>query len=212
MALGKKAVDYRFYIITDGSDNIIDITEKAILGGATVVQYREKKRSYQVMVEEAKKLKDLCHKHGVTFIINDYIDIAKEVEADGVHLGQSDESIIKAKNILGQDKIIGISVKTLDQAKSAYENGADYIGFGAVFPTNSKLDATIVDIEEFESIKRHISMPIVLIGGINLENVKNIELDYDGICVISAVYSSENPRKVSQQFREIINEKLSKKL
>ncbi|GKX67089.1 thiamine phosphate synthase [Inconstantimicrobium mannanitabidum] len=210
MSLDKKKIDYSFYIITDGGDNIIDTTRESILGGATVVQYREKHKPYKVMLEEAKKLKDLCDEHGVLLIINDYIDIAKAVGADGVHLGQGDESIIKAKKQLGEGKIIGISAKTFEQAKIAYENGADYIGFGAMFPTQSKADAEYADIEEFKAIKRNLNIPVVLIGGINLENVKEIDLDYDGVCVISAVYSSKDPKGVSEKFCEIIKERLEK--
>ena len=131
-------LDYTLYLITDGESNIINRVERAILGGVTVVQYREKKKSYDEMLKEAIELKKLCSKYKVPLIINDYIDLAKEVDADGIHLGQGDLSIKEAKDLF-KEKIIGISAHNLEEAIKAEENGADYIGFGAIFPTIVKM-------------------------------------------------------------------------
>lgn len=196
-------LDYTLYLITDGKPNIINKVERAILGGVTVVQYREKKKSYDEMLEEVIELKKLCSKYNVPLIINDYIDLAKEVDADGIHLGQDDLSIEEVKDLF-KDKIIGISAHNLEEAIKAEESGADYIGFGAIFTTNSKDDAKILDVNEVNNIKNNISIPVLLIGGINKENLASINVKYDGICVISAVLSSKDPKEASKELRDII--------
>jgi thiamine-phosphate diphosphorylase len=199
-------LDYTLYLITDGKPNIINRVEQAILGGVTVVQYREKKKGYDEMLEEAIELKKICSKYNVPLIINDYIDLAKEIDADGIHLGQDDRSIEEVKDLF-KDKIIGISAHNLEEAIKAEENGADYIGFGAIFPTNSKDDAKILNVNEVNNIKNNISIPVVLIGGINKENLTSIDVKYDGICVISAVLSSKDPKESSKELRDIISNK-----
>ena len=196
-------IDYKLYLITDGKPNMISRVEQAILGGVTIVQYREKKKSYDEMLEEALELKNLCSKYNVPLIINDYIDLAREIDADGIHLGQDDTSIEEVKDLF-KDKIIGISAHNLEEAIKAEENGADYIGFGAVFPTNSKDDAKTLDINDVNVIKKNISIPVLLIGGINKENLSSIDVKYDGICVISAILSSKDPKKSAKEMKDII--------
>jgi thiamine-phosphate pyrophosphorylase len=195
--------DYTLYLITDGKPNLIDRVEQTILGGVTIVQYREKKKSYDEMLEEALELKKLCSKYNVPLIINDYIDLAKEIDADGIHLGQDDTSIEEIKDLF-KDKVIGISAHNLEEAIKAEKNGADYIGFGAIFPTNSKDDAKVLDINDVNTIKKNISIPVLLIGGINKANLSSIDVKYDGICVISAILSSKDPKESTKEIKDII--------
>lgn len=196
-------LDYTLYLITDGKPNLIDRVEQAILGGVTIVQYREKKKIYHEMLEEALELKKLCSKYNVPLIINDYIDLAKEIDADGIHLGQDDTSIEEIKDLF-KDKVIGISAHNLEEAIKAEKNGADYIGFGAIFPTNSKDDAKVLDINDVNIIKKNISIPVLLIGGINKGNLSSIDVKYDGVCVISAILSSKDPRESAKEIKDII--------
>lgn len=195
--------DYTLYLITDGKPNLIDRVEQAILGGVTIVQYREKKKIYDEMLEEALELKKLCSKYNVPLIINDYIDLAKEIDADGIHLGQDDTSIEEIKDLF-KDKVIGISAHNLEEAIKAEKNGADYIGFGAIFPTNSKDDAKVLDINDVNIIKKNISIPVLLIGGINKGNLSSVDVKYDGVCVISAILSSKDPKESAKEIKDII--------
>jgi thiamine-phosphate pyrophosphorylase len=196
-------VDYTLYLITDGKSNLIHRVEQAILGGVTIVQYREKKKIYDEMLEEALELKKLCSKYNVPLIINDYIDLAKEIDADGIHLGQDDTAIEEIKDLF-KDKVIGISAHNLEEAIKAEKNGADYIGFGAIFPTNSKDDAKVLDINDVNIIKKNISIPVLLIGGINKANLSSVDVKYDGVCVISAILSSKDPKESAKEIKDII--------
>ncbi|MCL1948391.1 MAG: thiamine phosphate synthase [Turicibacter sp.] len=190
--------DYRLYLITDGKPDLLPRVREALQGGVTVVQYREKKKPYLEMIAEANQLKKLCHEFGVPLIINDYVGIAKTIEADGLHLGQSDTEYEEARAMLGPDFPIGISARTVEEAKIAEANGASYIGVGALFPTGSKADAKVLDMGTVREIEASVSIPTLLIGGISSETLPKINAKYDGLCVISGILGVENIRAAAE--------------
>ena len=188
---------YQLYLVTDrelmSTKTLEEAVEKAIDGGCTMVQLREKNLSSRDFYNTAKALKEFLQTRGVPLIINDRVDIALAVDADGVHIGQSDLPLHEARKILGNERIIGVTAPTLPLAIEAEKNGADYLGVGAVFPTNSKDDATDVSYETLKAICQAVSIPVIAIGGITKDNVE--ELSGSGICgiaVISAIYGQKN--------------------
>lgn len=199
------------YAITDrtwlGNNSLYEQVEDAIKGGATFIQLREKNLSYEKFLEEAKKIKEITDKYGVPFVINDNVEIAKEIDADGVHVGQSDTEAKRAREILGKDKIIGISAGNLKEAIDAEKNGADYIGIGAMFHTDTKSDATSVTFEEAKEITGKVNIPVVAIGGINSENILSLKgTGIDGVAVISAIFSHENIYDATHKLRKLAEE------
>ena len=205
----KKAI--LLYAITDrtwlGNNSLYKQVEDAIKGGATFIQLREKNLSYEKFLEEAKKIKEITDKYGVPFVINDNVEIAKEIDADGVHVGQSDTEAKRAREILGKDKIIGISAGNLKEAIDAEKNGADYIGIGAMFHTDTKSDATSVTFEEAKEITGKVNIPVVAIGGINSENILSLKgTGVDGVAVISAIFSHENIYDATHKLRKLAEE------
>lgn len=199
------------YAITDrtwlGNNSLYEQVEAAIKGGATFIQLREKNLSYEKFLEEAKKIKEITDKYGVPFVINDNVEIAKEIDADGVHVGQSDTEAKRAREILGKDKIIGISAGNLKEAIDAEKNGADYIGIGAMFHTDTKSDATSVTFEEAKEITGKVNIPVVAIGGINSENILSLKgTGVDGVAVISAIFSHENIYDATHKLRKLAEE------
>ena len=196
--------DYSLYVITDSKPNLLQRTEKVLLGGATCIQYREKTKPFSEMVEEAHKLKTLCHQYNVPLFINDHLDLAKEIEADGIHLGQSDATVTEARKQLGNIPI-GISATTVEEAIKAEKKGAVYVGVGAIFPTISKPDATMVSMETAEAIKNSVKIPMLLIGGISLHTAQEINIPYDGLCVISALLSADNPEVETLKLKTFLN-------
>jgi thiamine-phosphate pyrophosphorylase len=190
------------YAITDrtwlGNKKLSEAVEEAILGGATFVQLREKNVSFDEFVQLAKEVKTVTDKYNVPFIINDNVEVAKEVDADGVHIGQSDGSVKSARNMLGKKKIIGVSAKNIHDAVAAQLEGADYIGAGSVFSTSTKLDAENINIDILKEISASVSIPVVAIGGINKDNVLKLSgCGIDGICAISAIFGQDNIREAA---------------
>lgn len=185
------------YLVTDrrwldGRD-FTDVLQKAIDGGVTMIQLREKDISHKEFLELAKAVKILCKKNNIAFLINDNVEIAKQVDADGVHIGQEDMNYLEAREILGQDKIIGLSCTNLNQAIEAEKMGVDYIGVGAIFATGSKEDAGYCGPDETKLIRESISLPIVGIGGINHDTIREMkETEIDGVSVISAILNNED--------------------
>ncbi len=173
---------------------LADVVENVLKNGATFLQLREKEFSHEEMVQEAMEIKEIAARYQVPFVINDDIYAAKEIDADGVHIGQSDMEYQKARQILGPDKIIGISAATLEEAVAAEKAGADYIGVGAVFPTDTKADHTPVTLEALKQITDAVSIPVVAIGGINADNLTKLAgTGIDGISVISAIFGQPDP-------------------
>ncbi len=184
----------------------IEIALMAIKGGADVIQFRDKTMSTGGMIETAKKLKKICSKAGVLFIVNDRVDVALVSDADGVHLGKEDIPVKEARKLLGKSKIIGSTAHTLNEAKKAQENGADYLGFGHIFTTSSKQKETPpVGIGELNKVVRIIRIPVFAIGGIGLENISEVvQTGVHGTAVIGSVVKSKNPQKAVNNLRRII--------
>lgn len=184
-----------------------EVVKESLEGGVTFVQLREKKLDEEHFLEEAKDLKELCREYHVPFVINDNVEIAIEMDVDGVHVGQSDMEAGDVRAKLGPDKIIGVSAQTVEQAVLAERHGADYLGVGAVFPTSSKDDAVEVPFETLKAICEAVSIPVIAIGGITKDNVK--ELSSSGICgiaVISAIYGQKDIKKASEELKTATKE------
>lgn len=194
------------YAVTDrhwlGEETLCDQVKKALDGGATFVQLREKNLDREVFLAEAKEIQKLCKEYGVPFVVNDEVSIAKDIDADGVHVGQSDMEAMDVRKILGPDKIIGVSAQTVEQAIIAEKHGADYLGVGAVFTTGSKDDADDVSHETLKAICEAVSIPVIAIGGITKDNVA--ELAGSGICgvaVISAIFGQKDIQKATEELK-----------
>lgn len=194
------------YAVTDrhwlGEETLYDQVKKALDGGATFVQLREKKLDREDFLAEALEIQKLCKKYGVPFVINDEVSIAKDIDADGVHVGQSDMEAMDVRKVLGPDKILGVSAQTVEQAIIAEKHGADYLGVGAVFATGSKDDADDVSHETLKAICEAVSIPVIAIGGITKDNVS--ELAGSGICgvaVISAIFGQNDIKKATEDLK-----------
>ena len=182
-------------VITDETLSPLFLAEKALMGGATMIQLRHKEASGSQLYSWAVAIRKLCHKHQALCIINDRVDIAMASQADGVHLGQQDMPIKAARKLLGQDRIIGVSASSIKEAMQAKKDGANYIGFGHIFPTASKdKEYAPLGPETLRQAAAHISLPIVAIGGISLENAASlISLGASAVAVISAVSRANDP-------------------
>lgn len=194
------------YAVTDrhwlGEETLYDQVKKALDGGATFVQLREKNLDREDFLAEAKEIQKLCKEYGVPFVVNDEVSIAKDIDADGVHVGQSDMEAMDVRKILGPDKILGVSAQTVEQAIIAEKHGADYLGVGAVFTTGSKDDADDVSHETLKAICEAVSIPVIAIGGITKDNVA--ELADSGICgvaVISAIFGQKDIQKATEELK-----------
>jgi thiamine-phosphate pyrophosphorylase len=197
----------KLYMITDNQympekESVL----KAVKNGATCVQYRAKNTCTKKMVEIAKDLKKICNDYNVPLIINDRLDVALAVKADGIHVGQEDMPIEIVKKY-AQDMIVGVSASNIKEALEAEKKGADYIGAGTIFPTKTKKDANYMGLETLNTLMKKMKIPVVAIGGINLNNLKEVlKTNVDGVCVISALLCSENMEKTIKEFIKIIEE------
>ena len=204
----KEDIDYSVYLVTDRRDKtdeeFLNIIEEAIKGGTTIVQLREKTASTKEFYELALKVKEITSRYGVPLLINDRIDIALAVDSEGVHIGQDDMPADIAREIIGEEKILGVSASTVEEAKKAEIDSADYIGSGAVFPTATKDDADSVSKEELKEIADSIDIPVVAIGGITIENAHTLKgSGIAGFSVVSAIMSAEDPKEASGKLKEI---------
>lgn len=199
----------KLYLVTD-SDILRDrdfykCIEDAMKAGVTMVQLREKDVDGKEFLKKALKLRELTRKYNVSFIVNDRVDIAMLADADGVHVGQSDIDASSVRKLIGEDKIIGVSARSVNEAKKAKEDGADYIGIGAMFTTSTKLDAKDVDFNTLKEINKEVDIPFVLIGGITLENVSSLkEFKPDGYAIVSGILKAENIGERVKQWVEKI--------
>lgn len=205
--------DLLLYAVTDrhwlNGRSLRDVVEESLRGGVTMLQLREKSLAEPAFLAEARELQALCRDYHVPFIVNDNVDIALAMDADGVHVGQSDMEALDVRRKLGPDKIIGVSAQTVEQALLAEKHGADYLGVGAVFPTGSKDDADDVSYDTLKAICRAVSIPVVAIGGISRDNVHR--LSGSGICgvaVISAIYGAADIRRASEDLKAATREML----
>lgn len=214
MKLDKK--DLLLYAVTDRhwlaeNESLYSVVEKALRGGATFIQLREKQLEEEQFMKEAKEIKALCARYEVPFVINDNVDIAVSMDADGVHVGQSDMAAGDVRAQIGSDKILGVSAHTVEQAKLAEAQGADYLGVGAVFPTGSKDDADDVDHETLKAICDAVNIPVIAIGGITVDNTP--QLSGSGICgiaVISAIFGQKNIEEAARKLAEVTKEMVEK--
>jgi thiamine-phosphate pyrophosphorylase len=204
-----KNLNLSLYLVTDKSDDVekfLKTIEEAIQGGVSVVQIREKTADTLDFYNLALKVKEITEKYDVPLIINDRVDIALAVDADGVHVGQSDMPCDVTRKLIGEDKILGVSAATIPEAKKAERDGADYIGTGAVFPTATKDDAPKVTKEELKEIVESINIPVVAIGGINQDNANELlDTGIAGLSVVSAIMNSDNPKESSEKLLNIFN-------
>ena len=194
------------YAVTDrhwlGERTIYDVVRESLDGGVTFLQLREKDLDEERFYEEAVRLQAMAREYDVPFVVNDNVDIAVRMDADGVHVGQSDMEAGDVRALIGPDKILGVSAMTVDQAVQAERRGADYLGVGAVFPTGSKDDAEDVSFETLKAICQAVSIPVIAIGGITQGNIK--ELSGSGICgiaVISAIYAKKDVKAAAAALR-----------
>lgn len=203
--------DLLLYAVTDrnwlGEETLAGQVEKAVKGGATFVQLREKELDGERFLEEAREIRELCRKYHVPFVVNDNVEIAIRSDADGVHVGQDDMEAGDVRAMIGAGKIVGVSVQTAEQAVLAQKRGADYLGVGAVFPTGSKKDACEVSHETLRGICEAVDIPVIAIGGIGAGNIG--ELFGSGICgiaVISAIFGKEDIEGAARELKRLAEE------
>ncbi len=214
--LNMKPEDFLVYAVTDRhwlkeNETLTDVVRETLQGGATFIQLREKNLDDVAFLEEAKELQALCREYDVPFVVNDNVQIAVEMDADGVHVGQSDMEAGNVREMLGPNKIIGVSVGNVEEAKLAESRGADYLGVGAVFPTSSKDDAIAVSKEMLREITDAVSIPVVAIGGITEANTPSLAgTGIDGIAVISAIFGQPDIKAATMRLKEITAEMVSK--
>ena len=195
------------YAVTDrrwlGDRTLFEVVRESLDGGVSFLQLREKELDEEHFYEEAVKLQAMAKEYGVPFVVNDNVDIAVGMDADGVHVGQSDMEAGNVRALIGPDKILGVSASSVEEALLAQERGADYLGVGAVFPTSSKDDADAVSKETLKAICEAVSIPVIAIGGISMDNIMELSgCGLDGIAVISAIFGKEDVRKATKELKE----------
>lgn len=201
-----KDFDTSLYFITDSTGlceaEFLQRTEAALQGGVTFLQLREKDRSTREYLSLAWKVHELTLRYGVPLIIDDRLDVALAVEAEGVHLGQSDMPIDLARSIFGENKIIGATAKTVEQAKEAYGQGADYLGVGAIYPTATKVKTMLTSTDTLRDICKAVPIPVNAIGGLNKDNIDVLRgIPIAGICVVSAIMKAPDPKQAAIDLR-----------
>jgi len=204
----KPDIDYSLYVLTDRrlmtTATVEESVERAILGGCTLVQLREKLASSRAFYETAARVREVTARRNVPLIINDRADIALAVNADGLHVGQDDLPAHAARGIIGEDKILGVSAANLAEALRAQEDGADYVGVGAMFATGTKEGAALVSFEELRTIRRSINLPIVVIGGIGKATIPLFKgTGIDGVAVVSAVVAEKDITRAASEIKRL---------
>ena len=205
----KKQLDTTLYLVTDSSyhteETFLRTVEEALKGGVTLVQLREKERSARDYLRLARRVKELTDRYQVPLLIDDRVDVAAAPDAAGVHVGQSDIPAAEARKILGPDKIVGATAKTVEQAVEAYQQGADYLGVGAIYPTTTKVKTVLTKVSTLEEICRAVPIPVNAIGGLNAGNMDILAGTHiAGICVVSAIMKAEAPGKAAAELKEKI--------
>ena len=202
-----KHLDTSLYFITDSTglseEEFLRRTEEALRGGVTLLQLREKNRTTREYMSLAEQVHGLTRRYGVPLLIDDRLDVAMAVDAEGVHLGQSDLPIHVARRILGADKIVGATAKTVPQAREAYEQGADYLGVGAIYPTTTKVKTVLTSTDTLRDICAAVPIPVNAIGGLNKTNIDVLcGIPIAGICVVSAIMKADDPRQAAVDLRD----------
>lgn len=193
----------KLYLVTDSTglaeEDFLRKTEEALKGGVTLLQLREKEKSTREYIALAEKVHAISKKYNVPLLIDDRIDVALAVGAEGVHLGQSDMPIDIARKLMGDGYIIGATTKTVPQALEAYENGADYLGVGAIYPTTTKVKTVLTSVETLQAICKAVPIPVNAIGGLNKSNINVLEnTDIAGICVVSAIMKADDTQNATE--------------
>jgi len=204
-----KSFDTSLYFITDSTgfseEEFLFRVEDALKGGVTILQLREKDKSTREYIALAEKVHTLTKKYNAPLIVDDRIDVAMAVDAEGVHLGQSDMPICTARKILGDSYIIGATAKTVPQAQETYKQGADYLGVGAIYPTTTKVKTVLTSTETLDAICKTVPIPVNAIGGLNKDNLEPLEgIGIAGICVVSAIMKADSPQNTARELRNII--------
>lgn len=208
-----KQLDTRIYFITDSTmyteEEFLSRVRAALEGGVSLIQLREKERSTREYIALAEKVHALTKESGVPLIIDDRIDVALAAKAEGVHLGQSDMPIKTAREILGDDFIIGATAKTVEQAKEAYEQGADYLGVGAIYPTTTKVKTVLTSTEMLDKICKTVPIPVNAIGGLNKDNIDVLKgIGIAGVCAVSAIMKADDPKQAVEELSQAVKDKL----
>ena len=204
-------VDYSLYLCTNSEMNkdysLEYCVEQAILGGVTIVQIREKEKNYNDFLKIASRIKKITDKYNIPLIINDNLEVAINLKADGVHIGQNDISCMEARKILGNEKIIGVTVTSVDEAKQAIKEGASYLGVGAIYKSQTKKDAFVVGVDELKKIIDYSSIPVVVIGGINKNTIPKLKkFKIDGYAMIRPILGQKNIVDSAKELKKIIND------
>lgn len=206
-----KKFDTKLYFITDSSDydeeEFLFRVEEALKGGVSLVQLREKEKSTREYIELAEKVHTLTKKYNVPLIIDDRVDVALATDAEGVHVGASDMPVFIARKLMGKDKIVGATAKTVPWALEAFKQGADYLGVGAIYPTATKVKTVLTSTETLNDICKAVPIPVNAIGGLNKDNIDVLKgIPIAGICVVSAIMKADNPRQASYELTEKVKE------
>ena len=206
-----KKLDTTMYFITDSTnyteDEFLYRVEEACKGGVTLIQLREKERTTREYLSLAEKVHEIARKYDIPLIIDDRVDVALAVNAEGVHVGQSDMPVNIARKLMGGDKIVGATAKTVPQAIEAYEQGADYLGVGAIYPTTTKVKTVLTSVDTLKEIVKAVPIRVNAIGGLNKDNIHVLkDSGIDGICVVSAIMKADNPCAAAKELREAFNE------
>ena len=206
-----KQLDTTLYFITDSTglndDELFRITEQALAGGATIMQLREKNRTTREYIRLAKHVHEISLRYKIPLIIDDRLDVTMAVNAEGVHLGQSDMPVKTARKIVSDKMIIGATTKTVEQALEAEESGADYLGVGAIYPTTTKVKTVLTSVDTLKDICKAVSIPVNAIGGLNKTNCEILKsTGISGICVVSAIMKSDNPKKSASELLALSRE------
>lgn len=201
-----KKFDPSLYFITDSTnyteEEFLRRVEQALKGGATLLQLREKEKSTREYIELAEKVHEIAKRYNVPLIIDDRVDVALAIDAEGVHVGASDMPIAAARKLMGEDKIVGATAKTVPWAKEAYEQGADYLGVGAIYPTTTKVVTVLTSTETLDAITKAVPIPVNAIGGLNKDNIDILKgIDISGVCVVSAIMKSDDPEKAARELK-----------
>lgn len=206
-----KNFDTTMYFITDSTnyseDEFLYRVEEACKGGVTLVQLREKECTTREYITFAEKVHEITLRYDIPLIIDDRVDVALAAGAEGVHVGQSDMPVAAARNLMGNDKIIGATTKTVPQAIEAYEQGADYLGVGAIYPTTTKVKTVLTSVETLKEIVQAVPIKVNAIGGLNKDNIHVLKgSGIDGICAVSAIMKAESPCDAAKELREAFDE------
>lgn len=201
-----KKFDPSLYFITDSTnyteEEFLFRVEQALKGGVTLLQLREKSKSTREYIELAKKVHDIANGYNVPLIIDDRVDVALAIDAEGVHVGASDMPVFMARKLLGKSKIVGATAKTVPWAKDVYSQGADYLGVGAIYPTTTKVKTVLTSTDTLRDICNAVPIPVNAIGGLNKDNMDALlGIPISGICVVSAIMKAEDPKKTAEQLK-----------